>query len=176
MLHMENNCVRFCLWFSWSLLLWENCHCREFESFLVPTAQTYRLHVFTIRVSMHRISLIKATSMNVFYLAKHAKKSITCWHVEHTHFLLFSHLLLSMHNIDRWMSHTPLNHSLSSKKICIARKRTSLSDRLKRRFYSILLKFAECSFHPHFTYNARLFNYLWWVSTFTFFSFRWRIA
>lgn len=122
-----------------------------------------RLHVFTIRVSMHRISLIKATSMNVFYLAKHAKKSITCWHVEHTHFLLFSHLLLSMHNIDRWMSHTPLNHSLSSKKICIARKRTSLSDRLKRRFYSILLKFAECSFHPHFTYNARLFNYLWWV-------------
>lgn len=43
---------------------------------------------------------------------------------------------------------------------CIARKRTSLSDRLKRRVYSILLKFAECSFHPHFTYNARLFNHL----------------
>lgn len=55
---------------------------------------------------------------------------------------------------------------------CIACKRTSLFDRLKRRFYSILLKFAECSFHSLFTCTIRDFSSTYYVYDFHFLFYR----
>lgn len=82
----------------------------------------------------------------------------------------------NLHTLTHKSIDVPCHKSFSSfflPRKCIACKRTSLFDRLKRRFYSILLKFAECSFHSYFTCKIRDVLTTYYVYDFHFLFYGW---